>query len=184
MPEIQIDMNTVRAEYEALPKQFSTLLLATATFEGTPNASYAPYIRHDGDFYIYVSELAAHTGNLKRSHQASVLFIEEESGCKNPFARRRVTFQCEANEVERDSALFLMIMDQFSATFGTLVNMLRGMQDFHLYRLHPLRATYVGGFARAFVFEGNDLDTLRHLNDTGHRGPAMQTDLATAEQTA
>lgn len=50
------------------------------------------------------------------------------------------------------------------------------MKDFHLYRLHPLRATYVAGFAKAFVIEGENLDKVRHLNDVGHRSERREVD--------
>lgn len=43
------------------------------------------------------------------------------------------------------------------------------MHGIFLYRLHPLKATYVAGFAKAFVIEGDELNNVRHLTGVGHR---------------
>lgn len=172
---VAIDLDTVRAELEALPQRFQTLLMATANEAGEPNASYAAYVREGADFYVYVSELAAHTRNLATQGQASVLFIENEADCKNLFARRRATFQCTAHPIPREDGRFAGIIDAFTAKFGATMDVLRDMRDFHLYRLHPLKCTYVAGFARAFVVDGEALGTVRHINDVAHRVGSAQT---------
>lgn len=169
------DPETIRAEYEAFPARFQTLLMATANGEGEPNASYAAYVRDGVDFYVYVSELAMHAKNLLEQGKASVLFIENEADSKNLFARRRVTYQCTAHHVPRSEPQFGCIIDAFSDKFGNTMDVLKDMQDFHLYRLHPHKATYVAGFARAFVVEGEALDNLRHINDVGHRAGSAET---------
>ncbi|MDP2028026.1 MAG: pyridoxamine 5'-phosphate oxidase family protein [Thiobacillus sp.] len=164
-----IDLETVRAEYEGFPERFDTLLMATVSSEGEPNASYAAYVRQGSDFYVYISELAAHTRNLKEQGKVSVFFIENETDSKNLFARKRTTYQCTAHHMPRDEAEFAPMMEKFSQKFGNMIDTLRDMKDFHLYRLHPHKATYVSGFARAFVVEGAELDNVRHINDVGHR---------------
>jgi len=164
------DLDTVRTEYEAFPDAFDSLLMATCDGVGEPTASYAPYLRDGIDFYVYVSELAAHTRNLREQGKVSVFFVEDETKAKTVFARKRVTFNCTALEVPREDATFDAMLDRFSAKFGTLVQTtLRELKDFHLYRLRPHKASYVSGFARAFVIEGDDLNLIRHRNDVGHR---------------
>jgi putative heme iron utilization protein len=169
-----IDLETVRAEYEVFPERFDSLLMATVSSEGEPNASYAAYVRQGSDFYVYISELAAHTRNLKEQGKVSVFFIENEADSKNLFARKRITYQCTAHHMPRDEAGFAPMMEKFSQKFGDTMDTLRDMKDFHLYRLHPLKATYVSGFARAFVVEGEELDKVRHLNDVGHRAASRE----------
>jgi len=169
------DLDTVRAEYEVFPERFQSLLMATVNGEGEPNASYAAYVREGADFYVYVSELAAHTKNLKEQGKVSVLFIENEADSKSLFARRRTTYQCTAHRVPRSDAQFARLIDAFSQKFGGTMEVLKDMKDFHLYRLHPLKATYVSGFARAFVVEGEDLNNVRHINDVGHRAGSAET---------
>lgn len=171
----QIDLDTVRAEYEAFPERFQSLLMATVNSQGDPNASYAAYVRHGADFYVYVSELAAHTRNLREQGKVSVFFIENEADSANLFARRRTTYQCTAHLVPRGEGEFTRILDAFSDKFGSTMDVLKDMKDFHLYRLQPHKATYVAGFARAFVVEGDDLNKVRHLNDVGHRAGSDDT---------
>lgn len=79
-----------------------TLLLSTASVSGVPDLSYAPFVRDQaGCFYIFVSELAAHTANLLANLRTSVMFIRTESESRNLFARERAVFNCKAREISR-----------------------------------------------------------------------------------
>lgn len=154
----------VLAEHEHLIAQFKTLLLATVNAQGEPQASYAPYVREGQDFYIYVSDLAAHTANLLQHGKASVLFIEDESQSKNLFARKRSTLQCQAEEIARNSAHYNTILALFRTQFGNTIDVLQSLPDFHLIRLSPQQAGHVGGFARAFSLEGKDLHVVQPID--------------------
>ncbi|MDX1434278.1 MAG: pyridoxamine 5'-phosphate oxidase family protein [Gammaproteobacteria bacterium] len=148
---------------------FRTLLMASASADGHPDASYAPYVRGgDAAFYVYVSELSRHTANLEATREASVLFIESEESSAEPFARRRATFDCRVEPVARDEARFETLLDEFGARFGETFDLIRPLPDFRLYGLHPQRGVYVRGFARAYRLEGDEL--ARVLVATG--GPA------------
>lgn len=164
-----IDLDEVRMAYERLPKTFDSLLMATADSDGVPHASYAAYVQNQGDYYVYISELAAHTRNIESNGRVSLLFIENEEQASHLFARERVTYQCESHEISRGSENFGHVMGLFARQFGTIIDSLRELQDFHLYRLHPLRGTYVQDIARAFAIEGKDLGQIRHINDKGHK---------------
>ncbi|MDO8844166.1 HugZ family protein [Methylicorpusculum sp.] len=169
MNDKTIDMNEVRDAYQQLPEQFNSLLMATVSPAGFPEASYAAYVKHEGSFYVYVSELAAHTRNMAHSGLAGVLFIEDEDKAGNLFARQRVTYQCTALEVARDSQAFEDIMSLFEAKFGEFIKFLKQLQDFHLYRLTPHKGNFVQGFARAFTIDGEAMDQIRPINDKGHK---------------
>lgn len=171
----QRDLNEVLDEFRTFHHDFQTLLMATCNAQGEPDASYAPYVEHLGDFYVYVSELAVHTGNLQANPRCSVLFIEDEKQAKHLFGRRRVTLDCVAEAIPRDSTLFETVMGQFIARFGKFMEMLRQLQDFHLIRLKPQRGNYVAGFAQAYEITGQDLDTIRHRTEKGHRAANQQT---------
>jgi heme iron utilization protein len=166
------DLRVVRNELEDLQRDFATLLMATVSADGVPDASYAAYVERDGDYYVYISELSTHTRNLVANGLASVLFIENEAQAGHPFARRRLSYQCEAIEVARDSAEFESTLEVFAGRFGNLIATLRELQDFHLFRLRPLHGLYVAGFARAYVVDAVDRQRLRHVRDKGHRGSA------------
>ncbi|MEB3313462.1 MAG: pyridoxamine 5'-phosphate oxidase family protein [Cyanobacteriota bacterium] len=86
------DFATVLAAYQALPSQLKSLMLATVNPDGSPQASYAPYLMDaDRQFYIFVSGLSAHTANLLRTGQASVLLIQDEGQSPQVFARQRLS---------------------------------------------------------------------------------------------
>lgn len=163
------DLHAILAEAQALHQQFSSLLLATVSATDEPLASYAPYVIDDeGGFCIYVSELAGHTGNLLSTGKASVLFIEDESHSRQIFARKRLTFDCSACEIDRGSPTFEALMDAFDIRHGHIMSMLRSLRDFHLFRLQPTRAVYVRGFGEAFTLEGELLSEIHWINERGH----------------
>jgi len=163
------DSQAIHDEFETLRRGFSTLLMATVDPDGMPEASYAAYVEQDGDYYIFVSELSAHTGNLLANGRASVLFIEDEAGAGHLFARKRLTLRCEAFEVMRGSEEFDDVLQAMVDRFGTLIETLRGLDDFHLFRLRPQRGVFVAGFARAYAMDDPSLSEIRHVRDKGHR---------------
>lgn len=131
-----------------------TLLLSTVNGEQQPEISYAPYIRdRAGDFVIFVSELAAHTGNLLKRGEAAVMFIQSEAASRNPFARQRVVLQCRAREVARDERRYPALLASLEERFGETVTLLRSLPDFHLIILTPRSGRYVAGFGQAYRIE-------------------------------
>lgn len=149
---------TVVDEARAFVTGFRTLLLASVSSAGQPDASYAPYVRAgDEAFYVFVSELSRHTGNLEATRAVSVLFIEAEEMAQQIFARRRASFDCTVERVARDDTRYEPVLDEFSARFGETMDLIRPLPDFRLYRLHPERGVYVRGFARAYRLEDGEL---------------------------
>ena len=140
-----------------------TVFLATTSSEGVPEASYAPYLFRRGDFYLFVSLLARHTRNLTDTGRASLLFVEEASQAHQPFARRRLSFQCRAEPVAKDSEAYAVTLSRFHRRFGGIIKTLAGLDDFRLFRLHPHRCRYVQGFGRAYDFDRQQLQVLEHL---------------------
>jgi heme iron utilization protein len=165
------DLNVVMDECRKFPGHFQSLHLATCNAAGEPEASYATYVEHEGNYYVYTSELSAHTTNLAASGRCSVLFIESEAEAKHLFARRRLTLQCTAIECHRDSPAFEPLMDMFVQKFGNFMGMMRKLADFHLYQLQPKNGGYVAGFALAYTLEGEGLREIKHRKEQGHRSP-------------
>jgi len=172
------DLLAVMDECRRFPGLFQSLHLATCNADGEPEASYAAYVEHQGCYYVYTSELSAHTANLAARGRCSALFIESEAQAKHLFARRRLTLQCAAAECPRGSAEFDLILDQFVVQFGGFMAMLRKLTDFHLYRLRPLSGAYVAGFAQAYTLGGEGLSEIRHRREQGHRSPDRATAVA------
>lgn len=175
------DLLAVMDECRRFPGQFKSLHLATCTADGHPEASYAAYVAHQGSYYVYTSELSAHTANLAANGRCSVLFIESEAEAKHLFARKRLTLQCAATECPRGCDCFELIMDLFVGQLGGFMALLRKMNDFHLYRLRPLSGAYVAGFAQAYTLQGEGLSEIRRRNEQGHRSADPATTQALDE---
>ena len=141
----------IKALQELLANQ-QTLLLSTASTTGLPDMSYAPFVRDEsGCFYILISDLAAHTGNLMANPHASVMFIRPESESNNLFARERVIFDCTATEIDRRNDCYSTQLMALQQQFGDIVEVLRSLSDFHLFALAPVSGRYVAGFGQAYT---------------------------------
>lgn len=168
-------LHDVRHACLALAARFRTLQLATVAADGQPEASYAPFVTDQGFYYVYLSQLARHTGNLRHSGKASVMFIQPESEASHVFARERLTLVCQVHEHPRDSPRFEQVLDLFDVRFGKFMDVIRPLQDFGLFELRPAKGSYVAGFARAYTLEGADLSHVEHRKDQGHRRLAPQS---------
>jgi len=155
-PEVaRHDNNTALEGLRLLAREVKTATLSTVSREGVPEASYSPcLVDDDGNIWIYISALARHTVNLKRHPRASVMLIEDEGTAASLYGRRRVTWQCDAALVDRDTAPFEEKMDRFRERFGEISDHLAGMQDFSLFRLKPEKGRLVLGFGAAFSLKG------------------------------
>lgn len=166
MTSSQIDPARLTQEAHEFITRFRTLLMATVSADGTPEASYAPFIRSEGnEFYVYVSGLARHTRNLLATRVASVLFIEDERDASQAFARKRLTLDCRAETIARESAQWNEIIARFSREFGEVMELIGPLPDFQLFRLMPQSATYVRGFAQAYRASTPALDRFEHIRD-------------------
>ena len=145
---------------------FKTLQMATASASGEPEASYAPFVRTgDNEFCICVSDLSRHTGHLVATGRASVLIVEDESASAQLFARRRLVFECDAEQVERGSERWHAIMDSFERKFGEVIQLIRPLADFRMFALAPRRGVFVKGFGQAYRIAGPALEALGQVND-------------------
>lgn len=135
---------------DALIQQQNSLLIASRSVEGAVAISYAPYVRDETGFYIFISELAQHTQNLLTQPRASILFIEPEATASNPFARQRLTFDCVVREISKHHRDYAQQLDAMALKFGEIVAVLRTLPDFHLLVLQPQAGQFVAGFGKAY----------------------------------
>jgi len=155
----------LRDGMRAFRSNFNSIVLATISSEGTPDASSAPMVTGDaGEFYIYISGLSRHTSNLESNPKVGVLLIQQSQTAENAFARERLSYQCMATRIPRDSQTFVDILQRFSRQFGDIMDTLKNLQDFQLFCLEPLSGTYVRGFGQAWRLSGPGLDDLQHIN--------------------
>ena len=143
-------------EVESFLETFQTLVMASITPDVGPHASTAPYVRVENDFYILISTVAQHGRNLLSSPNVSLLFVEDESQCVQPFARKRVTIEAVASELSRDDEAYSIVIERLKAHFDAeLVTSLTQMGDFHLFKLSPKSGSVVMGFGRAYRLDEN-----------------------------
>lgn len=147
------DLQKHQADYRHLIDSQRTLLLATCSEIGDADISYAPYLYVDEIFYVYVSEMAKHTGNMLRTRQASVMFIQPEAEAANFFARQRLVFNCRVTEIDKGDIAYSHLLDAMQGRLGEVVGILRSLSDFHLLALTPQQGQFVAGFGKAFGIE-------------------------------
>ncbi len=149
--------------YDLIQSQ-QTLLLSTVTAQGEPESSYAPYVRDaQGVFYIYVSDMAAHTKNMLVKGTASILFIQPEQETKNLFARERVTFNCAVSKIKKTDERYHQQLQKMKQRFGETIDLLRSLSDFHLIALTAVKGRYIAGFGKVFFI--NTTDGTLNFND-------------------
>ncbi|WP_138502544.1 HugZ family protein [Nostoc sp. PA-18-2419] len=148
----------IQAEYEKFPEKFESIIISTVSAQGIPNASYAPFVMDDSkNIYIYVSGLSTHTKNLSVNPHVSILFIEDEAKSKQIFARNRLSFDCTASLIERETEKWNQIVEQFQGRFGQMIEVLRGLSDFRIFQLTPNEGRFVVGFGAAYQISGDNL---------------------------
>lgn len=148
-------------EYQQFTQEFQSIVISTVNDEGIPNGSYTPFVMDEQrNIYIYVSGLSPHTQNINLNHKVSVLFIEDEAQTPQIFARRRLNYDCTATLIERETHKWLNIVEEFETRFGEIIEMLRGLADFRVFKLTPHSGRFVIGFGQAYHINGDNLDKL------------------------
>lgn len=164
------ELQTALSEMELLLDRVRSAILASVDSKGQPLSSYAPvWIDGHKNFHVYISSLAKHTSQIKRSGMASVMIIEDEADAENLFARKRLTVDCEAEVVVRDSDDWNETMALMEERLGETVSSLKGMTDFDLIRLEPGEGRLVLGFGRAYRVFGKGLQEIGYIGGGGHR---------------
>ncbi len=156
--------DTLEESFVNFKQSVQTLQLSTLTAEGKPNASYSPFVVDKwGNFYIFVSQLASHTQDLLVNPQASILLVQDEVETRQIFARRRISYQCDVEIVERENTDYLPMLEAMEKRFGNVMELLRTLPDFILFRLTPYQGQYVKGFGKAYKLQGEGLLELEHI---------------------
>ena len=157
---------------KAFIKNIQTAIIGTLDKNNHPFSSYAPYVYDANRFYVYISDIATHTKNLKVNPKASLFFIEDESKTDNLFARKRVSLQCDSLKIERNSERFETVLELFSQKFdASMVANLKRMSDFNLYEFKVTYGEATFGFGKAYFIGGEHMDELvARTGDNPHHG--------------
>lgn len=156
-----MDTQQVLDDCLRLQQGFNSVLLSTVNLQAEPLASYAPYVCHQGSFYVFVSELAAHTQNMLDTKQASLMFIENEEQAKNPYARQRSVIQAQVYPVQNEGVL-KTLFSMMEQEHGKTINMLKSLSDFKMLELRPSSGRYIVGFGKAYDWD-LPANTMSHI---------------------
>jgi heme iron utilization protein len=105
---------------------------------------------------IHVSRLSPHTRQLLADPRASLLIALPDVGEGDPQTLARVTLQCLARPLQPDAPGYAEARGAYLARLPQQ-EYLFGFPDFLLFRLEPLEARYIGGFAKAFALSAQQL---------------------------
>lgn len=154
MTEKQVELKNLAVQAEKLEASFNTLLLSTLDADQHPSLSYAPYVRIDNRYYLFISELSDHTQHLMARAQCSVMFIKDENESRNLFARERLIYRCQGKQIDRYSDFGTEVLDVMQSKLGETISVLKQLGDFRLFQLSPTSGRYVVGFGKAYNIEG------------------------------
>jgi len=163
MNEKVVNLTEDRKRFEALRDQVRSLIMATVDGQAVPRASYAPFVRDSGSFYVYLSRLSDHTRELLQNPMVSVMLIEDEAEASQIFARKRITYLCESQTLESDEAGHDTVLELLTRRFGNVMILLQTLPDFVLFRLKPVSGRFVTGFGKAYELTGDGMDELAHI---------------------
>lgn len=151
--------------------RFKSLTINSLAKNNTPFSSYAPFVKYENKYYVYLSDMAKHAHNLRENPKCSIFFIEDEKDCKNIFARKRVVFQCYVNTIEKNSEYESQVLNKFEEYVDkSMIQNLRKMSDFNLFEFTPFYGEAVFGFGKAYNIAGENFDELlqRETSGKGH----------------
>jgi hypothetical protein len=77
-------------------------------------------LQEDG-YYVLISEIARHARNLQQVPKVSLMLIEDETGARELFARKRLTFDAVAEVVARDDVRWEKAVAALEGRFGEIV---------------------------------------------------------------
>lgn len=162
----QVLNNKINQDIHDFREQCLTLHLATIDKDGQPNASYAPFIFHNNQYAVLISEMAKHARNLQQVEKASLMLIEDEATARELFARKRLTHSVSSNLVDKGSEQGQVLLEKLKQRYGDRIDELGKLGDFHLFAFTPLDGLFVKGFGKAFKL--NAQGEVQHIRG-GHR---------------
>ena len=148
-----------------------SLTISSLDENKNPFSSYAPFVKHNHKYYVYLSLIAKHSANLTQNKIASIFFCEDEKDCKNIFGKKRVSIQCNVQRLEQNTKNETLILDLFRNKFGSeMVNMLHKMGDFYIFEFTPFYGEAVFGFGKAYNLGGENFEEFVQRENSGHGG--------------
>ena len=108
-------------------------------------------------WFLHVSRLASHTGDLLKDGRMSLMLAMPDTGEQDPQQLARLTLAAEATELSDGSAEEDSAKEIYLAKFPHMAEIVDQLGDFSFWVVRPKSARFVGGFARAFTLQPDDL---------------------------
>jgi putative heme iron utilization protein len=100
-------------------------------------------------FYIHVSKLGKHTGDMEKDARVALLLTETDDDRADPQTLARLSLHGTADPVPRTDPYYAQIKHTYLTRFPES-EPLFSLGDFSLWRIKPTGGRFVAGFARAF----------------------------------
>lgn len=130
----------------------TTRLAALGTIHaGEPNLAMVA-IAAESDlsaFYILVSKLGKHTGDMENDPQVSLLFTEADDNRADPQTLARLSLTGKAEPLPRDASDYPRVKDLYLKRFPKSKKLF-SLGDFNLWKITPTGGRFVAGFGKAF----------------------------------
>lgn len=131
--------------------------------DGLPEASHAPCVWVDDRCHFFLSDLSSHTRNLRRNPAIGLVLVDDD-GRANAFARKRLTLRGRVEEIPREDPRGAPVLAEFRRVFGSVMELMEPLADFHLFRVNADAGTFIRGFGQAYRVSGERLDRLAHVD--------------------
>ncbi len=155
------EFSSIQKTLESFIATRQSLVLATADAEGGCELGVAPFVHVEGAFAVLLSGLAPHTRHLEHEPSAQIILLEDEAETRQPYARLRMTLSCVVTRLAREHERSDAIFELMQARFGSIVPLLRGLNDFHAFVFKPKQGRFIAGFGKAYRLDG--LSVVEHL---------------------
>lgn len=143
--------------------------LGTLDTDGCPFVSMVPYALDTlgGTLVIHISDLAAHTGNLRMHPRCSALVMQTPDENRPVHALPRITLSLQAKILQPDDVHIEACRAVYLAKFPESAP-ITALPDFHWVQLTVLEGRQVAGFGAARTVDPDELQrVLRHASPTG-----------------
>lgn len=157
--EKTLDAPEVKKELEDFMNGFGSVVISSLSPDNEVICSYAPLLRYEDKYYIYISQVSEHYKSIKSNPKnLEIMFLEDESSAKSVILRKRVRFRAEASFIERNDE-FDKVFDTFEKTTEGMggIKTIRNMEDFHLVKLEFGKGRFVKGFGQAYDIKNGEI---------------------------
>jgi len=140
--------------------------LATVGADGAPLASMTAYVAEPAldACLLHLSQLAAHTGNILAEPRIALTVGEPDDGRTDPQTLARATLLGEAHPLASGTEAHTIAQARYLERLPEAEQRF-GFSDFLLFRLEVRECRFVGGFARAYTLDVDELRKAAALGD-------------------